>query len=422
MGRYGVSETTTCKTRELPWLFKHGIPIDKAGTIFPALKTHFAIRLDDTATQCVMGQLTEWEVVSTSHSSDTIVVIGKMGKTHRVVLKMGLREDNLNHIIPEMEYERRVYQQLINPIVSQKFTPNLLLYLGDVVCRTSVLEHTIRQKKTMASRAFLRQLQRLKMKNKGKQPECMVSLVIEGLQNFTTVGNIVRHISDIPNLDLFNNASQFTEHSNIYVSKIPSIFWQVLYTCFCLKKLKLMHYDLHLENIAVEADTRGTLFHKHHVIYVLDKHNVYVLNVQNCLVKFYDWDFGYSPKIGENKKLAKNSSFCIAYGRCNDRINSNYDVIHFLASCLIENPRLQETIEMITDLDTSSWLGSWPKFGKRVGEKFYKHFDPEKMLKSPFFNKFRLPKGHKVKKSKLIFYSPRLSKTYRQKFERDFVI
>jgi hypothetical protein len=422
MGRFQVPRKTTTTTttakdkttekKKSELIFRKGIPISSLVELVPALTVHKAIRIDDTATHCVLGQLDHWTVVpkysknnkSVSHSSDSIVVLGTKGP-YRIAMKMGMQEKGSDgHTIPELEYERRIYKQLINPIVGQRYTPNLILYIGDMVCNALALKETIKD------REFLQQYRQLQR----KQPQStrMVSLVMEGLRQFATVDSFLDAIKNERHLQRYQTALQFQQSSNIYMKKIPAILWQTLYTCFCLKHLKLLHYDLHLQNVAVEADTRGTPFHRRSIIYVLDRDHVYRVNTQNCLVKFYDWDFGYSPELGPNDKLLESDSFCRAYGRCNDLTNPNYDVIHFLASVLSAVPELYGAIEAITGLDANSWMQYWPVYGQRVPKEFSQHFEPEKMLKSPFFQRFRYRKpiaGSSYADAGLVFFSPRLT-------------
>lgn len=411
-----------CTIDELPWLWQRGIPISKIDKLFPALRAHTAIRLDDKATRCLIGQLTRWTVVprEIAHSGDTIVVMGQLkggkNKVYSVVLKMGLREEvPERHLIQEMEYERRIYRQLINPMVAQRFTPNLMLYLGDLVCNASVLERAIQQKRTRASREFIYQLTVLRRHERRRRSTCMITVVMEGLQQYTTVNQYIEETKKVSNVEQYNSAKRFLQSPNLTIQKIPSILWQILYTCMCLKYLKLMHYDMHLQNVAVEADTSGTPFHRKPIVYVLDKDNVFLINAKNCLVKLFDWDFGYSPRIGNNEKLKSNDCFCQAYGRCNDLQNPHYDVIHFLSLILMENLQLKPMLEAITNMPTESWVNDWPIYGKRVNQKFWNRFDPESMLKSEFFRRFRLPKGRKLRtSSNMFFYHPKLTEKSRQ--------
>ena len=426
--------------------------------LFPALWLHKKINFDAATTACIFGQLHDWHVISQPHSTQSIVVLGKYENVN-MLIKLGLLEPeslrlgDTASLIPPLEYERRIYEKFINPLVLKKNTPNLRMFVGTVMCNILSLTKVIKKK---VFNSELVELEEAYIKKYREKPVDAVSLVLEGFKEFEILYNVVTVFKKGTNQDYPTTAKHFIEIANnmekrrkamgvillksprlgfTYVMKnMPSFLFQILYTLNCLKETGLKHNDLHLANVAIEANTEGTLFHTNSIMYVTA--NVkYVINVKNALVKLYDWDQGFSKVVGNNETLDNNpeDGLCMDYGRCNEYLNPNYDIMHVLAQMVItSNFRLASTIGAIlgwAPLDTVIWADKWGSFGRPTikeqtamsisdlitTREEIKAFNPDRLLASPFFDVFRLENNPKVTiRRDMVFFLPSITQKERE--------
>ena len=414
------------------------INITGPNDLFPALWLHKNINFDDATTACIFGQLHHWDVISSVHSSQSIVVLGKYQNVN-MLIKLGLLEpqsmrlgDTAASLIAPLEYERRIYEKFINPLLLQKITPNLRMFIGTVVCSIASLTKAITN---VVFKSKLVKLKKAYIKRYRRKPVHAVSLVIEGFKKFEKIHYIVLALNHKVNRDYSTTAKNYA------TKNMASFLFQILYTLNCLKKMGLKHNDLHLGNVAIEANTKGTLFHTNSIMYVTAGNVKYVINAKNALVKLYDWDLGFSAAVGNNETLDDNpeDGLCMDYGRCNEYLNPNYDVMHVLAQIVrVSGSTLGSAVSAIlgwTVFQTLTWVNKWDEYGKATAKE-QKHkvklglwnepvdvttleeidaFDPDRLLASAFFDVFRVENNPEVTiRRDMVFFLPNITQRERK--------
>ncbi len=420
--------------------------------VFLELQLQGLLDFKGDSTACVLGSLTKTEVMPIYMATKPIVVIGEyMG--FNVVIKIKSYGTDLGEGPPYggLEYERRIYEAFINPLIFQKFTPNLMIFIGTELCSFwSLMDAS-------PSQEFTRQLTTYKNEYRewyDTYPPCGISLVMESLKKYEDIGSIIKVISEKPikeTISSFTTAQQYNiqsemwksaylfknaydkniEHKIYAVNKISSVIFQVLYTLSCLKKKGLRHNDLHPNNIAIELDTRGSLFHSHHIIYVTPYGN-YAINARNSLVKIFDWDYGYSRSIGINANLMENGERDPTYGI---KKNPNFDVMFFLAHLAIQSEyALTPVLSALLGWNkakTFAWVDKWETFigndGDSMGEAVTTKeeidaFNPDRLLQSKFFNLFKIKSSSEaaamIKRRDMVFFLPGITQAQRDNFLR----
>lgn len=420
--------TRGCKRRKVKRLAHRGIPISNLGELFPVLKEYKQIHLDDDATKCIFGKIRNWTVVSKTSSSDSLVALGYLGKLQIAIKAALLTEQPVyDGLIESLEYERRIYERLINRMIEQHFTPNFIYYVGTVTCNYGTLLDTTDPKR----KKFQKQLKRLGdeyTNDNGEFPRCVASLIIEGLKRYDTFNDNLKKFKNIlpPQITTTNLLE------TMYKTHLMQILFQILYTLLCMQKKKLVHYDLHTSNIAIERNTSGTPFHENVIIYVLNEKDIFYVSAKNNLVKIFDWDFGYSPSVGNNDKLEYD--MCIDYARCN-KFNRQFDIMHFISSSVdVNGPLMTRIFALMTKIhmDEFKKVPTWWGYGtnmKDIPESFakLKKIKIISMLKSFVFDPMRKPPFndskfiHQSVKNNLVFFVPGITQNKREEIVKDLL-
>lgn len=405
---YPPSSCTQRRSKQNP-IHIRGIPINRLDQLFPALQKYKQIHLDSDATNCIFGKIRNWTVVPKQSASDSMVALGHLGNLRIAVKTSIVNEFPLGSIdiIDNLEYERQIYERIINKMIEQNYSPNFIYHVGTVTCSYDDLFGLLSlspNNNDNNMKTFFQQLSNLGHAYKNEYdelPRCATSLIMEGLKNYST----------------YREALQ-TEPPPRPVN-ILNLLFQIIYTLLCMQKRGLYHHDLHTNNIAIEKDTSGTLFHSHPIVYVLSEKHIYVVNGRNNLVKIFDWDFGYHPRIGENVHLV--DEMCGNYARCNDNPNRNFDIMHMISTSIKDNPPLMASIfSVLTKIPEQKLrtVHKWWGYGQETIPKDWKKLENLRLinvLKNPTFNYLRLDDNKKkqITKRNMVFFRPGISKKRR---------
>jgi serine/threonine protein kinase len=109
---------------------------------------------------------------------------------------------------------------------------------------------------------------------------------------------------------------------------LKSIIFQVAFSLCKLHKAGIQHNDLHLGNILIDTDAKGSI---EYTVGLPNKNGIenvtFDVPINNCKILLYDWDLGYSNDCGENEYLVGN--VCDDYGVCNG-LNIKFDFYTFM--------------------------------------------------------------------------------------------
>lgn len=302
-----------------------------------------------------------------SGSSDSFVVKASY-YNKPIAVKISIHPGKKRDLIPQLEYEAKIYEQIINNLcIGKRMSPNFVWYIGTSICKRINFTD---QYTPLKLKKFNKQYKSI-YKKKGS-PDTKL-LVIEGLSKFIDV------------YDYIQNKNGSTE------TKIKNLLFQILYNLYLMQEIKLSHYDMHMGNIALELDTSklGTL-HTHDVCYKLKGGTIYKINVKNFLIKLFDWDMGYHKSIGKNNSLDGN--LCEDYKRCN-KYTRGWDVKHVLMNIIDNissngNTILAKKIMKVFKIGERE-MQKWLPWGNTDPIEM-KYMNVKKLLESSYFDEFRV--------------------------------
>lgn len=450
-------QTSKCDDyKPLSLEYTQGIEKNISNDLFPALDAFQAMKPDKRTALCFLNNFKNTKVKEKKGSaSPSLVMFGNWNynKNHTIQLALKLSlynqtllEKNKGKLILPMEYERNIYQSIINPMISQKISPNFVAYVGTMVCNKRnfytnnglgrdpcVGQADKDPSKAGLSKADFKELkqQLCTLDEQYREPpdtnpfevddaytypaDCIIGLLTEGIK---------KPIDMYDWLDLPASKEQ-----------VRAGMFQLIYTLHCMEEAKLMHYDMHFGNVLVETDTSNyNLVNKEgFIVYVLSENDMFMVPVKDNMVKCFDWDFGYNPSVGNNSKLnwtpklrdkrqiINNKRLVVGGGGSRgNKVFLGFDLAHALTagSDFDEQSSTKYFYNFVFEL-----IGEWSPavFGEKIhtwgqGPKdpakwgFKRSiFTPSKMLKHQIFSQYRIQNGQKVLKD-LVFFAPGIKK------------
>ena len=181
------------------------------------------------------------------------------------------------------------------------------------------------------------------------------------------------------------------------------VIFQCLYTLCILQQEKVMHNDLHLQNILVARYRKKVKW-----LFALseDKNDWFYIHT-HYVPLFFDWDLGYKDR--ENVKIT-DGMFCESYNICN-RFDPTFDTYTFLCllseMCTFEGRSMGRICGLIVDKSISktgkdAWID--PKDERRGFKcRALRKLKPTEMksaqelLKSSIFEQYKYIDGKKIK-------------------------
>lgn len=276
--------------------------------IFPDLP------LRPPTTSCNVRDLHIRKVVEHESASDSLVAFGQIDNKP-AVFKIAYYQPSLHEIktdgtnVQPLEYERAIYQRFVNGIRRQHVSPNFVGYITTFICPYSAFIQNLNAEKRRKGplvkmsdqlddllKNWKRDQRIVKMMNRSSQyqvpelsdkPPYVVFLAIESLHKPIAIRDLIE-----------SDTLQRTK------SELKAIVFQTLFTLSVMEHYKFHHFDMHTKNVMIEQDTSdlGSL-HTKPIIYAIGpdvKKDLYCFSVQDNLVKFFDWDWGFNEDIGPN--------------------------------------------------------------------------------------------------------------------------
>jgi hypothetical protein len=244
--------------------------------------------------------------------------------------------DSMSNYLTALNYEMKVYKDIINPLLNQQISPNFIRCLATQKgCTYGNLLKFLKGKV----------LYRGELLN-DEQVENILNANIKCLLEFcddrNSINSIAEPFNSIPppdnnikyNMILNKNINNRTTMKydtwlSINRNTMPDkdlweTVFQIVAACYAMSLSKLVHNDLHLNNMFIED-----LGEEISNVYVIDK-KFYVLN-SRWKILVYDFDRSYAVRFGDNPVLNKT---CYKNGQCNTYIE-NKDI--FKSLCYIIN-------------------------------------------------------------------------------------
>ena len=230
-----------------------------------------------------------------------------------------------SNIVDSLEYERIVYEKIPNELLIKHYTPNMIGNIGRFYCSldTFVKDNDINIKKYLnQSKNFPYNIQE-KYKNDKKK-------LLELIFAHTLILDPKDGVCGTINEFLYNYSSLKDYIKSLTDTSIPwkSILFQIFYNLHLLEQLKINHYDLHTNNIAIETDTSQLpVFHNQQIYYKIDNNNIYKVPLRNNMVKFFDWDYSFVESLEYTNDAL--DYYCNRNGMCN-YFSPSFDTIRII--------------------------------------------------------------------------------------------
>ena len=289
-------------------------------------------------TPCNMTTLLDdSKVLKKTSSSDSVIVFGKLKfkindpiiaplvnvARRDIILKLSFQavKDSLDN---SLQIEVDIYDKIINRLLIDKYTPNVMLCVGVFQCDDFLQDITNKLAKDPMNKLLEDIVGQMDVIEKTERRNIKIYRE-PSIYNLKRVNVLMLERGKGMTFGDWSKESKS-------IREWKSVLFQILYTLKVFNKIGLRHNDIHLDNIWIE-----TLSNEKEMIYFVDENTYYMINTTN-LVKIFDFDLSTVSKssvskssvskIMENTKLT--NDFCDSYGMCNN-YNPYFDV--FLVFC-----------------------------------------------------------------------------------------
>lgn len=249
-------------------------------------------------------------------SPTTILFTNFMNETQRrripAVIKITMNADKMHDKLYSIEnvynevitpylglaYETKVYKNIVPKML--KFSPNFVPYITSGTCSVGDIINLDPSQTVMTNLYELYGYRNITMNTK-------MDLLVTGRPpgNVYTLDHIFDELSAPDKLN---------------------ILFQIIFSLVVMNRFRLVHNDLHADNILVSKLSRPiTLYYKY-------KQKIFKITTQ-YVPYIFDWDRAFSDLLGPNKLLDK--TYCDMVNTCN-RFSSKFDLDTLL--CLLDYP------------------------------------------------------------------------------------
>lgn len=220
----------------------------------------------------------------------------------------------------QLDYEVEFYKNIVTPLIEERFTPHLIVYLGAFTCN-NVKETLQRQMKDSSA------------SNDASAMACDLQKTMAYIEQ---AGDAEDYNFDTMHVLLLERGKgaplKETDLSKLDAKQQASMIMQVLYTLACFDGMKARHNDLHQGNVWLETGQRDLTN-----VYFLSDDEYLIVPALGTLVKLYDFDLASTygrttNRMGNAANEVLRGEFCDNYGMCNWRRNSKFDCYMFLAT------------------------------------------------------------------------------------------
>lgn len=259
---------------------------------------------------------------------------------------------NILTSLQSLDYERRVYRDIIRPVLDASICPHFVKYLASgKQCKSTDLLNTLYTNiitvnnprvfdENIAYKKLLTNFLYTLYTNRNYRPSATATFggdsVIDRdgyvVDNNTLLNEIFTRNINEP-LEHFKYNMLVTEYiprsitfadlyrdKSLYYDELKTIF-QVAVGCYVMSLSRLVHNDLHWNNVMLKSLNNPVLF-----TYKID--DQYIQFPHDKIALIYDFDRAYAIILGNNPTL--DGYLCDRYSQCNKFI-ANKDIIKFIA-------------------------------------------------------------------------------------------
>ena len=232
------------------------------------------------------------------------VFFGKLENKYDVVFKVNIGEPYPTSASAKFEYEQKIYQMIMNVLLVNKITPNIIGYIGSITCNKNILAKYGNNSKIIEKFNNIVEISRVDKINKS----CMTILAMQGLKS--------------PVLFI-----KYGLDKNLTKLNVKSVIFQILHTILVFNEIKFMHMDFHIGNILIEKDTSNTNFDGY-IKYVFKNGKHVNVHTKNNLVKVYDFDQSMTELLNKSKFVKDNiNNYDVPKVCTNDYDKSKYGYV-----------------------------------------------------------------------------------------------
>lgn len=201
-----------------------------------------------------------------------------------------------------LEYETKVYEHIISPIVDYNICPNFIrvILLGE--CVLGKLRNFFTKLDSTKQRYVTRPLQQLQADFiLGCQTYLSDMQIQDDKYKKIPIPNIAQIMvtETHENIQSFRDVWLSTGFTTSSMNQFPCVMFQVAAACYVMSLSRMIHNDMHFSNILVQ-----TLQHPRKMTYIYDEH-MYVFYTY-FIVYIFDFDQAHVPVLGTNPNHVQN--------------------------------------------------------------------------------------------------------------------
>lgn len=236
--------------------------------------------------------------------------------------------------IDGLEYESKVYSELISEFTEDEISPNFVEYVdrGEIEFIEFLDTFYAGQFDTSNDDDLIDGLYIMAEKFKKNSLKNFFELqdheskyrLLQCYMKYVRIGYLVtKRVVGVE-----NNLEKVSVSQVLSEDEIKEILFQLFFTLYLMETVKLQHNDMHYGNILIE-----NLPERRNINYVVEGKSFVVKT--KYLLRVYDWDFAYvdDPYFGPNKKL--NNKLATEAGVLNEFVE-NYDYFQIMCNLLLD--------------------------------------------------------------------------------------
>jgi hypothetical protein len=271
---------------------------------------------------------------------------------------------NINYL-HGLEYEIKVYRDIIRPLIDNNICPNFIKFLGSSnSCTFNDLENIISsgvhgQDIDLIRAQLVYNIEAMLLKNHQRNSitDFKPLYQLNTIDNFDQDAMFRLKYSLLVTEPMMAGTYKFREWLNFntvqgvkFSVEIWKVIFQLMAACYAMSMSKTVHNDIHSDNS--------------YCIQIPDTEVCYIYNNQtytfnsNIRLKVYDFDRSYTERLGDNISL--NDHLCNVFSQCNLFLNKDmikalcyiYSVAtdidkQYILDCLTDRQNIQRTISKL---------------------------------------------------------------------------
>ena len=267
-----------------------------------------------------------------------------------------------------LNYEARVYRDIVKPMIEKNICPNFVKFLGlgkncSPESLLKMLKHQNPNENLNSNQLFGNAVAMMcnwkRLKITERYSASQIAKFEKHMSKETFQQNITYNIiaNEVIKPDTMDFSRFLRDHKMFINGTTPNpvvwnVIFQILAACYSMSKTKMNHNDLHLGNIYIEpVDDSGNSKRFNY-----EYENTLFTFESRYIAKVYDFDRSYVTRFGDNPILGDGvtSEACVRGSQCNEFI-PNLDALKIMGGISLTKWRSEpKTHKLIVDSCTSS--------------------------------------------------------------------